>query len=150
MHHTYLLVSWEMVCHFPVSTARSESYTTTDLMSCSRTHQQGKLLTQRLGPKLLQLVDRLPAPFCCCAEALMPCSMKVTEERLLNEKASDLWSTGAVFCLDLCVLKGGFRSAACYAASVDNCHYDILKHFDSCTHPPLERLIKIKLVSCAP
>lgn len=49
-----------------------------------------------------------PCTTLLCAEALMPCSMKVNEKRnSWIEKAADLWSTGAVFCLDLCVWRGG-------------------------------------------
>lgn len=107
-------------------------------MACSRTRWQGKLLlTQWFWTQRMQLL---------LAEALIPCSTKVIQERLLNNKKRQLTSDPQ----EIWVFKSGICSTARDTASVDNCHRDILKHFDSCKHPPLENLIKIKLVSCAP
>lgn len=77
-----------------------------------------------------------PSPcstFLLRAEAWMPCSMKVTEERLLNKKKKlkNLLTSGPQELLSvlICVFKGGVHTAACDTARVDKCHCEILKHF---------------------
>lgn len=81
--------------------------------------------------------------------ALMWWSMEGLEEGLLM-LTSDPQEPLPVWICAYKKRKGGVRTAAQDTASDDNCHCDTLKYFDSCKHPPLESLIKIKLVSCAP
>lgn len=131
---------------FPISTATSESYTTTDLMSCSRTHQQGKPLADSVAAA--HAAGR--SPLCTRllpVEASIPCSTKVIEGRLWYKKTCRPPIHGSrLLSVRLC-LNGGVPSTACDTAAVDNCQCDT---FDNCKDPTQERIIKIKLVSCAP
>lgn len=64
-----------------------------------------------------------------------------------EKKAADCFLRGV-----LVFKKVRVHSVACDTAIVDNCELSVTypEHSDSCKHPPLERPIKIKLVSCAP
>lgn len=80
-----------------------------------------------------------PCTTLLCAEALMPCSMKVNEKRnSWIEKAADLWSTGAVFCLDLCVWRGGggFAPQLVTLPVLTTVTVTYSNTFDSSRHPP--------------